>query len=115
MHQHDEWVQQIEAEIEGELTLAQRAALARHLVSCQHCAGARASHLELRAALAAAAGDAQARAMPSSAITRRALLVAIVLAVAAGAALGWLGQERLNGPGARAGTLEESRATIVAP
>jgi hypothetical protein len=115
MHAHDEWVQQIEAEIEGELTLAQRAALARHLVACQHCAGARASHLELRASLAAAAGDTHARALPPNAITRRALVAAIALALAAGAALGWLGQERLNGPGARAGTLEESRATIVAP
>src|SRR5881296_1720729 len=62
MSLHEDWVRQIDAELDGELTLAERAALARHLAGCPACAGARASHLELRVALARSAGEPHARA-----------------------------------------------------
>ena len=44
---HDDWVRQIEQEVDGELSLPERAALARHLAGCRHCAEARISHLEI--------------------------------------------------------------------
>ncbi|MGH7700108.1 MAG: zf-HC2 domain-containing protein, partial [Gemmatimonadales bacterium] len=64
METHEDWLQQIDAELEGELTLPERASLARHLASCPHCAGARASHLEMRVAMARAAGEPAARTVP---------------------------------------------------
>jgi len=113
MDAHTEWVRQIEAEVEGELSLAARAALARHLTSCPHCAGARASHLELRAALAASAGEPHARVVPGSALGGRGISIAVVIALIVGLAAGWLGHRFWNAPGA--GSLEGGRAAIVAP
>lgn len=112
--EHGEWLRRIEAELEGELSLAERAALARHLVSCPHCAGARASHLEMRAAMAASAGDPHARTLATKSGARtRTVLFYVLLALAAGAAAGWLAKERYGAPGQ--GNLEGGRATIVAP
>jgi hypothetical protein len=113
MDEHAEWVRQIEAEVEGELSLAQRAALARHLTGCPHCAGTRASHLEMRAAMAAAAGDPQARALSRSAIWSRTVVLIVLLGLVVGAAAGWLAHRRFGAPGQ--GSLEAGRATIVAP
>ena len=110
---HGEWLRRIEAEVEGELSLAERAALARHLLGCQHCAGARASHLELRAAMAASAGDPHARTLARPAIGTRRVVLYVVLALAVGGALGWLVHLRYGAPGQ--GALEAGRATIVAP
>ena len=45
MSGHDEWVRQIDAELDGELTLAESLALARHLAACGMCAGTRVSQL----------------------------------------------------------------------
>jgi anti-sigma factor RsiW len=81
---HEEWVRQIDLELDGELSLPERAALARHLSGCRHCAEARVSHLEMRVAFARSAG----------------------------AAAGWLAHWRWGGPGA--GALEATRATLVA-
>ena len=111
--EHGEWLRRIEAELEGELSLAERAALARHLVSCAHCAGARASHLEMRAAMVSSAGDPHARALTRPAIRKRTVVFYVLLALAAGAAAGWLAFERFGAPGQ--GNLEGGRATIVAP
>lgn len=111
--EHGEWLRRIEAEVEGELSLAERAALARHLVGCPHCAGARASHLEMRAAMVASAGDPHARAVPRPAIRGRTVVILVALAVVLGAAAGWLAQQRFGAPGQ--GSLEGGRATIVAP
>ncbi|MGH7567895.1 MAG: zf-HC2 domain-containing protein [Gemmatimonadales bacterium] len=110
--EHEHWVRQIDAELDGELSLLQRVALARHLATCTHCAGARASHLELRAAIASAAGDPHARTVPRPVIRGRTLALAVIGALIAGAALGWALHARWGGPGG--GRLEESRATIVA-
>lgn len=110
---HAEWVQRIEAEVEGELTLAERAALARHLMSCQHCAGTRASHLELRAAMAASAGDPHAPSLARPPMRRRRVVMIVLLGLLAGAAAGWLAHWKFGAPGR--GSLEGGRATIVAP
>jgi anti-sigma factor RsiW len=112
MDAHAEWMRQVEAEIEGELSLAERAALARHLASCPHCAGARASHLELRAALASSAGEPHAHAVPTGRRARPSL-VAIVLLLVIGLAAGWFGHRYWSASGGA--SLEASRATIVAP
>lgn len=112
MDGHDHWLREIEAELDGELSLAARAALARHLVSCAHCAGARASHLEVRAALASAAGDRHARTFPQApAVRTRTLAVLATVVLLAGAGLGWALHARWGGPGG--GDLEASRAAIV--
>lgn len=112
MDGHEAWERQIEAELDGELSLTGRAALARHLVSCPHCAGARASHLELRAAIASSAGDPHARVMPRRApIQRRTLFWTGSALLVVGAALGWAMHARWGGPG---GDLEASRAAIIA-
>jgi anti-sigma factor RsiW len=114
MEEHGNWVRQIEAELEGELSLTERAALARHLTACPHCAGTRASHLELRAAAASAAGDPHARALvrpkPLSGRKLAGVVGAILLV---GSVLGWAAHARWGGPGG-GGDLEESRAAIVA-
>ena len=109
---HEVWVRQIDAELDGELSLVERAALAKHLAGCAHCAGARASQLELRVALAKSAGDPHARVVPRPAIRGRALAFWMTVALAAGAGAGWLAHLRWGGPG---GSLEDSRASIVAP
>src|SRR3989449_1806233 len=61
---HDEWMRQIDLELDGELSLPERAALARHLAGCRHCAEARVNHLEMRVAFARSAGDPHARTVP---------------------------------------------------
>jgi anti-sigma factor RsiW len=113
MDEHADWVRRIEAEADGELSLAERAALARHLVGCPHCAGRRASHLELRAALAAGAGDPHARALPRPGLRARTVVWLVLLGLTLGAAAGWLARGRWGGPGQ--GALEAGRAIIVAP
>jgi anti-sigma factor RsiW len=111
MSTHPDWVRQIDAELDGELTLVERAALARHLAGCAACAGARASHLELRVALARSAGEPQARTVPRPRIRGRSVAVWVMLSLLAGAAGGWLAQARWGGPGP--GSLEASRAAFV--
>jgi anti-sigma factor RsiW len=47
MSEHTDWLRQIDAELDGALTLSEQAALGRHLAACPHCAGARAVAREL--------------------------------------------------------------------
>ena len=107
MSTHPDWVRQIDAELDGELTLVERAALARHLAGCAACAGARASHLELRVALARSAGEPQARTVPRPRIRGRSVALWVI------AAGGWLAHARWGGPGGGPGSLEASRAAFV--
>lgn len=109
---HEEWLRGIDAELDGELSLVERAALAKHLAACSHCTGARASQLELRVALARAAGDPHARTVPRPSLRGRVLAYWVIVALAAGVAAGWLAHGRWGGPG---GALEDSRATLVVP
>ena len=111
MSNHEEWVQLIDAELDEELTLAERAALARHLASCGACGGARASHLELRVALARSAGQPQARTVPRPRIRGRSVALWVTVSLAGGLAGGWLAHARWGGPGR--GSLEGSRAAFV--
>jgi anti-sigma factor RsiW len=116
MNEHTEWTRQLDPEIDGELTLVERAALARHLASCPHCAGARASHLELRVAMAQAAGDPLARVVPRPAIRGRTVIRWAVTGLLIGAATGWWLHSRWGIPGGvgpETGALEQARATIV--
>ena len=107
---HEHWLKQIDAELDGEMSLAERALLAKHLANCSHCAGARASQLEVRVALARSAGDPHARVVQRPTIRGRALAFWAVVALAVGVAGGWLAHGRWGGPG---GSLEDSRAAIV--
>src|SRR2546423_14701693 len=107
METHEEWIRRIDAELEGELSLAERALLARHLLGCASCAAARASHLELRVAPAKSAGNAHARIVPRPVIRGRALAFWVLLGLLAGAAGGWFGYQRSGGPG---GTLQDTPA-----
>lgn len=107
---HEHWLKQIDAELDGEMSLAERALLAKHLAACSHCSGARASQLEVRVALARSAGDPHARVVPRPTIRGRALAFWAVMALAVGVAGGWLAHGRWGGPG---GSLEDSRAAIV--
>jgi len=107
---HETWLKQIDAEVDGELSLVERAALAKHLVTCSHCAGARASQLEVRVALARSAGDPHARTVPRPTIRGRALAFWAIMALTLGIVAGWLAHGRWGGPG---GSLEDSRAAIV--
>ena len=109
---HEDWVRQVDLELDGELSLPERAALARHLAACRHCAEARVSHLEMRVAFARSAGEPHARTVPRPRIRARALALSIVLGFAAGAAAGWLAYRQWGGPGS--GPLEATRATLVA-
>lgn len=109
---HDNWVQQIDPELDGELSLPERAALARHLAGCRHCAEARVSHLEMRVAFARSAGEPHARTVPRPRIRGRTLALWMLLSLLAGAAAGWLGHGRWGGPGS--GSLEATRATFLA-
>jgi anti-sigma factor RsiW len=108
---HEVWLKQIDAELDGELSLMERAALAKHLATCSHCAGARASQLEVRVALARSAGNAHARVVPRPAIRGRALALWVSVAVLAGAAAGWLAYAQWGGPGG--GSIENTRAAVV--
>ena len=109
---HEQWLAQIDAELDGELSLVERAALAKHLATCSHCAGARASHLEVRVALARSAGNPHAFVVPRSAIRGGMLALWVILALATGLLGGWFADRRWGGPGGGA-TLEESRGTVV--
>lgn len=109
---HEQWLVQIDAELDGELSLVERAALAKHLATCAHCAGARASHLEVRVALARSAGNPHAFVMPRPSIRAGTLALWVAAALAAGVLGGWFANQRWGGPGGGA-TLEESRGTIV--
>jgi anti-sigma factor RsiW len=111
MSAHENWVLQIEAELDGELTLPERAALARHLATCVACAGARASHLELRVALARSAGAPDARVVPLPRIRGRSVALWVAISVVAGVAAGWVAHIRWGGPGS--GSLEASRAAFT--
>jgi len=109
---HEQWLVQIDAELDGELSLVERAALAKHLATCARCAGARASQLEVRVALARSAGNPHAFVVPRPSIRAGTLTLWVVIALAAGLVAGWAANRRWGGPGAGT-TLEESRGTIV--
>src|SRR6185503_15655181 len=109
---HEQWLAQIDAELDGELSLVERAALAKHLATCAHCAGARASQLEVRVALARSAGNPHAFVVPRPAIRAGTLTLWVAVALVTGLIGGWLAYARWGGPGSR-GTLEETRAAIV--
>ena len=111
MTDHATWVRQIDAELDDELTLVERAALARHLAGCPACAGARASHLELRLALARSAGQPQARTVPRPVFRTRRAVAWLAGALVAGGAVGWLAHVRWGAPGQT--TWEDSRAAFV--
>src|SRR2546428_4950606 len=103
MSTNRDWVRQIDAELDGELTLVERAALARHLAGCAACAGARASHLELRVALARSAGEPQARTVPRPRIRGRSVALWVIVSLLAGAAGGRLAPPGRGGAGGGAG------------
>ena len=109
---HESWLVQIDAELDGELSLVERAALAKHLATCAHCAGARASQLEVRVALARSAGNPHAFVVPRPSIRASTLALWVVIALGIGALAGWIGYRRWGGPGSGA-PLEETRGTIV--
>lgn len=111
-HTHEQWLLQIDAELDGELSLVERAALAKHLAACGHCAAARASQLEVRVALARAGGNPHAFVVPRPAIRTGALMVWVVVALGAGIFAGWIAHQRWGGPGG-GGSLEETRGVIV--
>jgi hypothetical protein len=111
-HTHEQWLVQIDAELDGELSLVERAALAKHLATCAHCAGARASQLEVRVALARSAGNPHAFVVPRPAIRAGTLMLWVVIALSAGLIAGWIVHQRWGGPGG-GGSLEETRGTIV--
>src|SRR5205807_2155903 len=83
---HDDWLRQIEQELDGELSLPERAALARHLAGCRHCAETRVSHLEMRVAFARSAGQPHAHTVPRPAIRGRTLGLWMAISLIAGAA-----------------------------
>jgi hypothetical protein len=107
---HEQWLLQIDAELDGELSLVERASLAKHLATCAHCAGARASQLEVRVALARSAGNPHAFVVPRPAIRAGTLVLWVVVALGGGLLAGWIAHQRWGGPG---GSLEETRGTIV--
>jgi len=110
MSDHERWAREIEVELDGDLTLAEQAALARHVAVCPTCAGTRASLFELRASLARASGHPRAKIIPRQMLRGRTLALLALLAALAGAGGGWLAHARWGGPGS--GGLEASRATI---
>lgn len=109
---HEHWLVQIDAELDGELSLVERAALAKHLATCAHCAGARASQLEVRVALARSAGNPHAFVVPRPSIRAGTLTLWVAIAIAIGLLGGWVAHRRWGGPGAGA-PLEDTRAGIV--
>src|SRR3954462_7018895 len=109
---HEQWLVQIDAELDGELSLVERAALAKHLMTCAHCAGARASQLEVRVALARSAGNPHAFVVPRPTIRPGTLAKWVAVALAIGLLAGSLAYARWGGPGG-GGPLEDTRATIV--
>jgi len=111
MTDHADWLRQIDAELDGELTLSEQAALARHLAGCAHCGGARASNLEMRAQLALSAGEPQARAVPRPIIRGRIVARWVAIALVGGGVAGWVLYSQFGGPGG--GTVEGVRAAIM--
>jgi len=109
---HEQWLVQIAAELDGELSLVERAALAKHLATCGHCAGARASQLEVRVALARSAGNPHAFVVPRPSIRAGTLAIWVAIALGTGLLAGWAANQRWGGPGGGA-ALEETRGTIV--
>lgn len=109
---HEQWLVQIDAELDGELSLMERAALAKHLATCAHCSGARASQLEVRVALARSAGNPHAFVVPRPSIRAGTLTLWVMIALAIGLLGGWLANRRWGAPGGGA-PLEETRGTIV--
>lgn len=109
---HEQWLVQIDAELDGELSLMERAALAKHLATCAHCSGARASQLEVRVALARSAGNPHAFVVPRPSIRAGTLTLWVMVAFAVGLLGGWLASRRWGGPGSGA-PLEDTRGTIV--
>ncbi|HLZ44171.1 MAG TPA: zf-HC2 domain-containing protein [Gemmatimonadales bacterium] len=109
---HEQWLLQIDAELDGELSLVERAALAKHLATCAHCAGARASQLEVRVALARSAGNPHAFVVPRPTIRAGTLALWVMIALGIGGIAGWAAHQHWGGPGGGS-TLEESRGTIV--
>jgi hypothetical protein len=109
---HEQWLVQIDAELDGELSLVERAALAKHLATCAHCAGARASQLEVRVALARSAGNPHAFVVPRPSIRAGTLALWVLIALGTGVVAGWAAHRHWGGPGG-GGTLEDSRGTIV--
>src|SRR3954471_22360813 len=101
---HEQWLVQIDAELDGELSLVERAALAKHLATCARCAGARASQLEVRVALARSAGNPHAFVVPRPAIRPSTLGLWVALALATGLLAGWVANRRWGAPGG-SGTL----------
>lgn len=108
---HEHWLHQIDAELDGELSLAERAVLAKHLATCSHCSGARASQLEVRVALARSAGNPHARVVPRPVIRPRTLGLWVAVALLAGLLAGGLAYRQWGGPGGE--SLEDTRAHIV--
>src|SRR5882762_5959413 len=109
---HEQWRVQIDAELDGELSLVERAALAKHLATCARCAGARASQLEVRVALARSAGNPHAFVVPRPSIRAGTLALWVALALGTGLLAGWAADRRWGGPGGGS-ALEEARGTIV--
>src|SRR5438309_1811294 len=109
---HDDWLKQIEQELDGELSLPERAALARHLAGCRHCAEARVSHIEMRVAFARSAGQPHAHTVPRPAIRGRTLGLWMIISLIDGAAAGWFAHVQWGGPGPP--SLEATRALFVA-
>ena len=109
---HDDWLKQIEQELDGELSLPERAALARHLAGCRHCAESRVSHIEMRVAFARSAGQPHAHTVPRPAIRGGTLAVWMLLSLIAGAAAGWSAHVQWGGPGPT--SREATRALFVA-
>ena len=109
---HDDWVRQIDLELDDELSLTERAALARHLVGCRHCAEARVNHLEMRVAFARSAGEPHARTVPRHPMRGRTLALWMAISLVVGSAAGWLGHRRWAGPSPE--PLEATRASFVA-
>jgi len=111
MADHGHWVRQIDAELDNELSLPERAALAHHLAGCPACAGARASHLEVRLALARSTGQPLDRPFLRPAFRARHAAAWVLGALVLGVLAGWLADARWGGPGP--GSLEASRAAFV--
>ena len=108
---HHDWVRQIGAELDGELTLLESAALARHLAECGTCSRARVSQLEMRLALARSGGDHHPRALSRPRLVGRTVLLWLIAILVAGTAGGWVAHARFGGPGP--GARESSRAVLV--
>src|SRR2546423_15006079 len=96
---HEQWLLQIDAELDGELSLVERAALAKHLATCAHCAGARASQLEVRVPLARPAGNPHAFVVPRPAIRAGTLALWVAPALATGLPAGWSSDRPSAAPG----------------